>query len=47
MRKRRLSEKEAALLAEMQAYCEEGEDCRRKTFSSKFGTMDNIATGNA
>jgi len=50
MRKKRLSKKETDMLAEMQHYCEDSEDCRRETFSSKFGLINgeaNNATGNA
>lgn len=37
MKKHRLSKKEIEMLSDMQNYCEANEDCRRQTFSTKFG----------
>jgi len=47
MKKHKLSKKETDMLSEMQHYCEELEDCRRKTFSEKFGSSCSTNTSSA
>lgn len=47
MKKHKLSKKESEMLSEMQHYCEELEDCRRKTFSDKFGSPGSIHTSSS
>ena len=47
MKKHKLSKKETDMLSEMQHYCEELEDCRRKTFSEKFGSSCSINTSSS